>query len=89
MKNKKTKEIKDYDKNETVGFIDETNPLKLGDLGIELPKEPPTKVISLRLPKELLNKIQAFASQQDVSYTAVIKMLLSEGIDQKYIQKST
>ncbi len=88
MKNKKIKEIKDYDYNETVNIIDKTNPLKLSDLDIELPKEAPTKVISLRLPKELLNKIQAFASQQDVSYTAVIKMLLSEGIDQKYIQKS-
>ncbi|WP_457562601.1 CopG family antitoxin [Caminibacter pacificus] len=89
MKNKKIKEIKDYDYNETVNIIDKTNPLKLSDLDIELPKEAPTKVISLRLPKELLNKIQAFASQQDISYTAVIKMLLSEGIDQKYIQKST
>jgi len=88
MKNKKIKEIKDYDHNETINFIDKSNPLKLSDLGIELPKEAPTKVISLRLPKELLNKIQAFASQQDVSYTAVIKMLLSEGIDQKFIQKS-
>ena len=89
MKNKKIKEIKDYDYNETTNFIDRANPLQLKDLNIELPQDTPTKVISLRLPTELLNKIQAFASQQDISYTAVIKMLLSEGIDQKYLQKST
>jgi len=88
MKRKKLKEIKDYDKSDTTNFIDTKNPLSLTDLNIELPKEAPTRVISLRLPKELLNKIQAYASQQDVSYTSVIKIILSEGIDQKFIQKS-
>ena len=88
MKNKKIKEIRVYDKKDTTNFIDTNNPLTLTDLNIDLPKEAPTKVISLRLPKELLNKIQAYASQQDVSYTSIIKIILSDGIDKKFMQKS-
>lgn len=85
---KKIKEIEDYDHNETTNFIDKSNPLKLKDLNLELPSEAPTKVISLRLPNELLNKIQAYAGQQDISYTAILKIILSEGIEQKYASRS-
>ncbi len=88
MKNRKIKEIKTYDKKDTTNFINTKNPLSLTDLDIALPKETPTKVISLRLPRELLNKIQAYASQQDVPYTSVIKMILADQIDSKFIQKS-
>lgn len=88
MKKGKNKEIVVYDKNETTNFINKKNPLQLADLNIELPKEEPTKVISLRLPRELLNKIQAYASQQDVPYASVIKMILSEEIDKRYLHSS-
>lgn len=74
-------EISDYDLKETGLFIDKSKPLKLGDLNIELPDETPTKVVSIRLPTELLNKVKAFASQNDISYTSMIKILLSQGID--------
>jgi len=75
-----------YDKNDTSFFIDKTKALKLKDLDIELPKDEPTKIINLRLPTSLFNKIKAYASQQDVSYASLIKMLLSEGIDRKYLR---
>ena len=84
MPRKRPREINEYDKNDTSFFIDRTKPLRLKDLNIELPEEELTKVVSMRLPTELLNKIKAYASQQDVPYSSLIKMLLSEGIDRKF-----
>ena len=81
MKKQKLNEITDYDQKETGLLIDKNKPLKLRDLNIELPDETPTKVVSIRLPTELLNKVKAFASQNDISYTSMIKILLSQGID--------
>lgn len=74
---KKKNEITVYDKKETTAYIDISKPLKLKDIGIELPDEEPTKVISLRLPTELLNRVKAYASQNDVSYSSMIKIILS------------
>jgi len=81
---KKRKEITDYDKMETTKFIDRENPLKLADLDIELPDDEPTKVVSIRLPSKLLNQLKAYASERDVNYSAVIKMILSEEMDSRY-----
>lgn len=81
MKKQKLAEITDYDKKETGLFINKNKPLKLKDLGIELPVDTPTKVVSLRLPTELLNKVKAFASQNDISYTSMIKIILAQGVD--------
>lgn len=86
MKKKKSNEIKDYDKKDTVYFIDKNKPLKLKNLNIDLPDEKPTKVISLRLPTELFNKVRAYANQNNVSYTALIKIMLAEGINNKYLK---
>ena len=81
MKKQNLVEIKDYDKKETGLFINKNKPLKLKNLGIELPIEAPTKVVSLRLPTELLNKVKAYASQNDISYTSMIKIILAQGVD--------
>jgi predicted DNA binding CopG/RHH family protein len=81
MKSKIVTEILEYDTKDTSQFIDKNKPLKLSDLGIELPTESPTKVISLRLPTELLNRLKATASQNDISYTSMIKILLAKGVD--------
>lgn len=78
---KRITEIIDYDRKETSKFIDQNKPLKLSNLKIDLPEETPTKVVSLRLPTELLNKVKAFASQNDISYTSMIKILLAQGVD--------
>jgi predicted DNA binding CopG/RHH family protein len=78
---KKESEIITYDKKETTAYIDKRKPLKLKDLGIELPEEEPSKVISLRLPTELLNRVKAYASQNDVNYSAMIKMILSKAVE--------
>lgn len=84
MAKRKAHIINDYDYNDTTSFVDKNNPLTLSDLDIELPKEPPTKVISLRLPSELLNKLQAYASQRDVPYTSLIKLILSEKMEKEF-----
>ncbi len=87
MPRQKLKEINVYDKNDTSFFIEKNKPLKLKNLNLELPAEEPTKVISLRLPTELLNKVKAYANQNDISYTSIIKLMLAEGINAKYEQR--
>lgn len=81
MKNKK--EILDYDKHDTTSFIDKAKPKKLEDIGIKLPKEAPTKVISIRIPTGLYNNIRAFSTNLDIPYQATIKMLLEKGIQKE------
>ena len=75
--NKKLKEILDYDTYETSKMLKASKPLKFEDLGLKLPDNPPTQVVSLRLPTALLNEIKAIGSQKDVPYQALIKLMLS------------
>ena len=80
---KKPLEIKDYDQFDTTEFIDANKPLKLGDLGLKLPEQAPTQVVSIRLPTDLLNEIKAMGSQKDVPYQALIKLFLSAAIKKR------
>lgn len=73
-------EICDYDARDTSTMIDADKPLAFEDIGVELPKPPPTQVVSIRLPSELLNRIKAAASARDVPYQALIKLLLAESL---------
>jgi predicted DNA binding CopG/RHH family protein len=77
IKNNK-KEITIYDTNDTTAFIDPKKPKKLEDLGLKLPKEPPTTVVSIRLPTKMLNSIRAYSAERDISYQSVIKLFLQE-----------
>ena len=83
MKKRKESEIPVYDRHDTTSYIDRKKGMKLADIGIELPSEPPTRVLSLRVSTTLLNKIKAYAGQHDVPYSAIIKILLAEGIESK------
>jgi len=76
-------EVHVYDNHDTTVYIDPKRKMKLNDLGFELPKDAPTKVLSLRVPTALLNSIKAYAGEHDVPYSAMIKMLLVEGIELK------
>lgn len=80
MKNKRN-EITVYDDNDTTNFIDKNKHLSLHDLGFKLPKEGPTKIISIRLPTELYNKLKAFSTKLDMPYQAYIKYLLNQGLE--------
>ena len=73
-------EIRDYDLQDTSDMIDPTKPLTLKQIGIELPRVPPTQVVSIRLPSTLLNELKAYASQRDIPYQALIKLLLAESL---------
>jgi|GEM_PF-1797957 len=64
-KNRRT-EITDYDARDTSTMINASAPLTLKQLGLELPKVPPTQVASIRLPSALLNQLKAFASARDL-----------------------
>ncbi len=80
---KKNKEILDYDSNDTTEFIDKNNPKILKDIGIKLPNEAPTKVISIRIPTSLYNNIRAYSTNLDIPYQAMIKILLEKGIKEE------
>jgi predicted DNA binding CopG/RHH family protein len=81
-------EIIDYDENDTTAFINKDHPLKLQDLGFKLPKEKPTKVISIRLPTDLYNKLKAYSTNMDIPYQAYIKYLLNRGIKEDTSKKN-
>ena len=82
MANRK-KEITDYDNFDTAEMIESDKPLKLKDLDFKLPDTPPTQVISIRLPTNLLNRLKAMGSQDDVPYQALIKLILAEGVKKR------
>lgn len=42
--------------------------------------EEPVKLISIRLPRELLNRLRAMATKRDVPYQSLIKMILAEKV---------
>jgi predicted DNA binding CopG/RHH family protein len=76
-------EIVDYDTHDTSGMIDATKPLTLKQIGLELPRVPPTQVVSIRLPSALLNQLKAYASARDIPYQALIKLLLAESLQRR------
>jgi predicted DNA binding CopG/RHH family protein len=77
---RRLREIRDYDDRDTSTIIDSEKPLTFAHLGLELPKAPPTQVVSIRLPSALLNELRALASARDVPYQALIKLLLTESL---------
>jgi predicted DNA binding CopG/RHH family protein len=77
-------EIRDYDTQDTSDMIDTTKSLTLKQIGIELPRVPPTQVVSIRLPSTLLNQLKAYASARDVPYQALIKLLLADSLQRRH-----
>lgn len=86
--NRKLKQINDYDSTDTTSMVDVDKRLKFEDLGLELPETPPTQVVSIRIPTELLNELKALGSEKDVPYQALIKIFLSESIEKIKKKKS-
>jgi predicted DNA binding CopG/RHH family protein len=46
--------------------------------------KPSTKTISLRLPESLLNEIKILANKEDLPYQSLMKILLSQGIQNEH-----
>ena len=74
---KRSREIPEYDLHDTVAWIRRENRLSLKDLGFKLPPTSPTEVVSIRLPRRLLNQFRAYASAMNVPYQALIKTVLA------------
>jgi hypothetical protein len=72
--------IRDYDAVDTVHMIDPSKAIKFEDIGLRLPEAPPTQVVSIRLPSQLLNELRAISSETDIPYQALIKLLLAESL---------
>lgn len=82
------KEIADYDSTETSGFIKTNKQLRLSDIGVNLPSTPPTQVVSIRLPTQLLNELRAMGSAHDVPYQALIKLFLADAVAKRRKQET-
>jgi len=74
MKKSQKKQNKERDKYLTTDFGDVLANAKPLNLDLEFPS--PTQAISIRLPREVLNKIRIIADERDVPYQALIKMWL-------------
>jgi len=79
----KFREISDYDKADTSELVDTRNPLSFESLGLQLPPTPPTQVVSIRLPSDLLNQLRAIGSEMDVPYQALVKMFLTDAVKER------
>lgn len=73
-------EITVYDNQDTSTMIDKNSSLKFEDIGLMLPPSPPTEVISIRLPRDLINQLRSYGSQRDIPYQALIKDILFQGL---------
>jgi len=49
--------------------------------------KPSSKTISLRLPESMLNEIKIMANKRDVPYQSLIKLLLSEKLEERNREK--
>jgi len=53
---------------------------RLKPLKLDLEFPAPTQAISIRLPREILNRIRIIADEQDVPYQSLIKIWLAERV---------
>lgn len=50
--------------------------------------KPTTRIISIRLPESLIEKLKVLANKRDVPYQSLLKVLLAEKVDEELITKS-
>jgi len=61
---------------------------KLKPLKLDLEFPAPTQSISIRLPRDVLNKIRIIADERDVPYQSLIKMWLVDRLNKKELINS-
>lgn len=74
MKKKMSNEARERSRHLTTDYGDLLAKAKPLSLDFEFPA--PTESISLRLPRDMLNRIRMVADEQDVPYQSLIKMWL-------------
>jgi predicted DNA binding CopG/RHH family protein len=75
---RRSKEQKERDLYLETDFGEVLGKLEPLDLDFEFPS--PTQSISLRLPREVLNKIRIIADERDIPYQSLIKLWLVEKV---------
>ena len=78
MKKKISRDQKERDRYLKLDFGEELAKLEPLDLDLEFPS--PTQSISLRLPRDVLNRIRILADEKDIPYQTLIKIWLSEKV---------
>jgi predicted DNA binding CopG/RHH family protein len=73
-------EIEFWDKNEATDFFNFENSERITFPNLK----PSTKMISLRLPEALLERLKTLANKNDVPYQSLIKILLSEKVNEEF-----
>ena len=78
-------EIKFWDTHVVTVYFDFDNPVNL-----DLSKlKPSTAKVTLRLPQMMLDDLKMMANMQDVPYQSLMKILLSQKIDEHYYNKAS
>ncbi|TGL42975.1 hypothetical protein EHQ45_00925, partial [Leptospira bourretii] len=73
-------EIEFWDKNDATDFFNFQNIEKISFPNLKHS----TKMISLRLPEALLERLKTLANKNDVPYQSLIKILLSEKVNEEF-----
>lgn len=72
-----TQEREFWQTHDTSDYVDYSRAKRL-TIEFDLSVEEPVKLISIRIPRDLLNKLRVMASKLDVPYQSLIKMILAE-----------
>ncbi|MCH5434436.1 BrnA antitoxin family protein [Leptospira interrogans serovar Canicola] len=70
-------EIDSWTKNDSVDYIDYSKAKKVSFPNLK----PTTKMISLRLPEALIDRLKVMANKKDIPYQSLIKLLLSDKVE--------
>ncbi|MCG6195493.1 BrnA antitoxin family protein [Leptospira sp. FAT2] len=72
-------EIDFWSKNDSTDYIDYSKAKKVSFPNLK----PTTKMISLRLPEALIDRLKVMANKKDIPYQSLIKLLLSDKVEEE------
>ncbi|MBM9502842.1 BrnA antitoxin family protein [Leptospira sp. 201903071] len=72
-------EIDFWSKNDSPDYIDYSKAKKVSFPNLK----PTTKMISLRLPEALIDRLKVMANKKDIPYQSLIKLLLSDKVEEE------
>lgn len=72
-----TQEREFWQTHDTSDYVDYSHAKRIA-IEFDPSVEEPVKLISIRIPRDLLNKLRVMASKLDVPYQSLIKMILAE-----------
>lgn len=78
-------EFKFWSTHDTTDYFDYDNPIKLDLSNLK----PSTKKVTLRLPLSILDDLKMIANMHDIPYQSLMKIFLSQKIDETYYNKKS